>query len=306
MKKQSSSPYIIHSISELHRIFELPKPVHPLVSMISLGDIKCTIDENLKSVVYNFYSICIKKNFKGKLKYGQNYYDFDEGLMSFFGTGQVISTEVTDDMAVDGLWLVVHPDFLQNYPLGKAIKDYGFFSYAVNEALHLSEKEEAMIESIMRNIEQEYRSVIDHYSQDVIVSQIDLLLNYCNRFYNRQFITRKNANNDLLIKLEALLADYFNGNNVQEPGLPTVQYLSAQLNVSAPYLSDLLRNLTGQNTQQHIHNKLIEKAKEILSTTSLSVGEIAYQLGFEYPQSFNKLFKSKTNLSPLEFRQSFN
>ena len=306
MKKQSSSPYIIHSISELHRIFELPKPVHPLVSMISLGDIKCTIDENLKSVVYNFYSICIKKNFKGKLKYGQNYYDFDEGLMSFFGTGQVISTEVTDDMAVDGLWLVVHPDFLQNYPLGKAIKDYGFFSYAVNEALHLSEKEEAMIESIMRNIEQEYRSVIDHYSQDVIVSQIDLLLNYCNRFYNRQFITRKNANNDLLIKLEALLADYFNGNNVQEPGLPTVQYLSAQLNVSAPYLSDLLRNLTGQNTQQHIHNKLIEKAKEILSTTSFSVGEIAYQLGFEYPQSFNKLFKSKTNLSPLEFRQSFN
>lgn len=306
MKKQSSSPYIIHSISELHRIFELPKPVHPLVSMISLGDIKCTIDENLKSVVYNFYSICIKKNFKGKLKYGKNYYDFDEGLMSFFGTGQVISTEVTDDMAVDGLWLVVHPDFLQNYPLGKAIKDYGFFSYAVNEALHLSEKEEAMIESIMRNIEQEYRSVIDHYSQDVIVSQIDLLLNYCNRFYNRQFITRKNANNDLLIKLEALLADYFNGDNVQELGLPTVQYLSAQLNVSAPYLSDLLRNLTGQNTQQHIHNKLIEKAKEILSTTSLSVGEIAYQLGFEYPQSFNKLFKSKTNLSPLEFRQSFN
>jgi AraC family transcriptional regulator, transcriptional activator of pobA len=306
MKKQNSSPYIIHSISELHRIFELPKPVHPLVSIISLADIKCTIDENLKSVVYNFYSICIKKNFKGKLKYGQNYYDFDEGLMSFFGTGQVISTEVTDDMTVDGLWLVVHPDFLQNYPLGKAIKEYGFFSYAVNEALHLSEKEEAMIESIMQNIEQEYRSVIDPYSQDVIVSQIDLLLNYCNRFYNRQFITRKNANNDLLIKLEALLADYFNGNTVQEPGLPTVQYLSAQLNVSAPYLSDLLRNLTGQNTQQHIHNKLIEKAKEILSTTSLSVGEIAYQLGFEYPQSFNKLFKSKTNLSPLEFRQSFN
>lgn len=306
MKKQSNTPYIIHSISELHRIFELPKPAHPLVSIINLSDVKCNIDESLKSVVYNFYSICIKKNFKGKLKYGQNYYDFDEGLVSFFGTGQVISTEITDDMAIDGLWLVVHPDFLQNYPLGKAIKDYGFFSYAVNEALHVSEKEEAMIESIMRNIEQEYRSVIDHYSQDVIVSQIDLLLNYCNRFYNRQFITRKNASNDLLINLEALLADYFSGNHVQESGLPTVQYLAAQLNVSAPYLSDLLRNLTGQNTQQHIHNKLIEKAKEILSTTSLSVSEIAYQLGFEYPQSFNKLFRSKTNLSPLKFRQSFN
>ncbi|MFV5701052.1 helix-turn-helix domain-containing protein [Flavobacterium sp. XS2P12] len=306
MKKETNSPYIINSISELHRLLELPKPKHPLVSVINLNEIKCHFDESIKSFVYNFYSVCTKKGFKGKLKYGQNYYDFDEGIMTFFSPGQVISTVVDEDIALSGIWLVVHPDFIQNYALAKSIKDYGFFSYAVNEALHLSDKEEAMITDIMQNIDTEYCSVIDGFSQDVILSHIELLLNYSNRFYNRQFITRKNASNDLLSNLEKLLLDYFNGNKVQELGLPTVLYISEQLNVSPNYLSDMLRSLTGQSTQQHIHDKLIEKAKEILTTTSLSVSEIAYQLGFEYPQSFSKLFKSKTNVSPLEFRSSFN
>ncbi|MFV5693743.1 helix-turn-helix domain-containing protein [Flavobacterium sp. LT1R49] len=306
MKKETNSPYIINSISELHRLLELPKPKHPLVSVINLNEIKCHFDESIKSFVYNFYSVCTKKDFKGKLKYGQNYYDFDEGIMTFFSPGQVISTVVDEDIALSGIWLVVHPDFIQNYALAKSIKDYGFFSYAVNEALHLSDKEEAMITDIMQNIDTEYCSVIDGFSQDVILSHIELLLNYSNRFYNRQFITRKNASNDLLSNLEKLLLNYFNGNKVQEFGLPTVLYISEQLNVSPNYLSDMLRSLTGQSTQQHIHDKLIEKAKEILTTTSLSVSEIAYQLGFEYPQSFSKLFKSKTNVSPLEFRSSFN
>lgn len=306
MKKTANSPYVIQSISELHRLLALPKPQHPLVSMINLVDLRDSCEELIGSYVYNFYSICIKKDFKGKLKYGQNYYDFDEGVMTFFSPGQVISTDSTDEKALNGLWLVFHSDFLRNYPLAKTIKEYGFFSYAVNEALHLSEKEEAMLTSILQNIEQEYHSVIDTFSQDVIVSHMDLLLTYCNRFYNRQFITRKHASNDLLVNLEAILSAYFAGENVQEMGLPTVQYISDKLHLSPNYLSDLLRNLTGQSTQQHIHNKLIEKAKDILSTTSLSVGEIAYQLGFEYPQSFSKLFKSKTNLSPLEFRHSFN
>ncbi|KIA83991.1 AraC family transcriptional regulator [Flavobacterium sp. AED] len=306
MKKETNSPYIINSISELHRLLELPKPKHPLVSVINLNEIKYHFDESIKSFVYNFYSVCTKKDFKGKLKYGQNYYDFDEGIMTFFSPGQVISTVVDEDMALSGIWLVIHPDFIQNYSLAKSIKDYGFFSYAVNEALHLSDKEEAMITDIMQNIDTEYCSVIDGFSQDVILSHIELLLNYSNRFYNRQFITRKNASNDLLSNLEKLLLDYFNGNKVQEFGLPTVQYISEQLNVSPNYLSDMLRSLTGQSTQQHIHDKLIEKAKEILTTTSLSVSQIAYQLGFEYPQSFSKLFKSKTNVSPLEFRSSFN
>ena len=157
----------------------------------------------------------------------------------------------------------------------------------------------------MKNIEQEYRSGIDKFSQDVMISQIELLLNYSNRFYNRQFITRKNANNDLLTKLEMLLDDYFEGERVQEFGLPTVKYVAGKLNVSPNYLSDMLRSLTGQSTQQHIHDKLIEKAKEILTATSLPVGEIAGKLGFETQQSFSKLFKSKTDVSPLEYRNSF-
>jgi len=302
MKKLDNQLYTINSISDLHRLLGLPKPLHPLVSVINLAEIKCYPDTSIKSWLYNFYSVCIKKDFKGKLKYGQNYYDFDEGVITFFSPRQVISTEM-DDPSLSGIWLVFHPDFIRNYPLAKIIKAYGYFSYAVNEALHLSEKEEAMITSIMKNIEQEYYSNIDNFSQDVIISHIELILNYANRFYNRQFITRKTASHDLLIKLEVLLEDYF---DKRHPGLPTVQYISGKLNVSPNYLSDLLRSITGQSTQQHIQNKLIEKAKEILTTTSLSVSEIAYQLGFEYPQSFSKLFKNKTQVSPLEFRHSFN
>ena len=243
---------------------------------------------------------------KNKFKYGQNYYDFDEGVLGLMSPGQIISTDNTGNEEATGWWLVFHPDFIRNYPLGKTIKDYGFFSYAVNEALHLSHKEEKMLERIMKNIQQEYHSSIDQFSQDVMVSQLELLLNYSNRFYNRQFLTRKSASSDLLVKLDNLLTDYFNSDKVQELGLPSVQYISDNLNVSANYLSDMLRNLTGQNSQQHIHNKLIDKAKETLTTTNFSISEISYQLGFEHPQSFSKLFKSKTNLSPLEFRQSFN
>ncbi len=305
MKKPDNTPYLINSISDLHRLLELPKPEYPLVSVINFDEIKCFSEERLSSVIYNFYSICIKRDFKGKVKYGQNYYDFDEGVMTFFSPGQIISAEITDDMALSGRWLVIHPDYIQNYALAKNIKEYGYFSYAVNEALHLSEKEEAAITTIMQNIRQEYSSGIDTFSQDVIISHIELLLTYANRFYNRQFITRKHVNNDLLTSMEAILADYFNSDKVQTMGLPTVRYLSDKLNISPNYLSDMLRTLTGQSTQQHIHDKLIEKAKEILTTTSLSVSEIAYQLGFEYPQSFSKLFKSKTNVSPLEFRHSF-
>lgn len=303
--KKAVPPYTIQSITELHRLLQLGKPEHPLVSVIKFEDTMCFDDESLRSVAYNFYCIALKKNFHGKMRYGQQYYDFDEGLMTFFSPGQVITTDINPEMKISGWWLVVHPDFLRNYTLSKTIKDYGYFSYAVNEALHLSEKEEVIIDSIMENIKGEYASVIDHYSQDVIISYIELLLNYCNRFYNRQFITRKSVNSDLLVEVEKLLSNYFNSEKVQESGLPTVAYLSEQLHLSPNYLSDMLRSLTGQSTQQHIHAALIEKAKEILTTTSLSVSEIAYRLGFEYPQSFNKLFKSKTNVSPLQFRTSF-
>lgn len=305
MKRKENKVIVINSISELFKLSDLPKPKHPLIGLINLDEVGNPYASEAVNLVLNFYTISLKNCEDGKMKYGQNYYDFDEGMLAFMEPGQVIFSEGGSNNAT-GWWLVFHPDFIRNYPLGKSIKEYGFFSYAVNEALHLSEKEQEMMESIMKNIEDEYNHSIDHFSQDVMISHLELLLNYSNRFYNRQFITRKSASSDLLTKMEMLLNGYFNDDKVLTEGLPTVQYFSEKLNVSSNYLSDMLRTLTGQSTQQHIHNKLIEKAKEALTTTNLSVSEIAYQLGFEHPQSFSKLFKSKTNVSPLEYRASFN
>jgi AraC family transcriptional activator of pobA len=262
-------------------------------------------EEYLISVTYSSYCISLKRGFTGKMKYGQNHYDHDKGLMTFIAPGQVVTTELVTDK-LSGWWLLVHPDFLRNYQLSKTIKEYGYFSYAVNEALHLSEKEEAVILSIVNIMQDELRVPIDKFSQDVLISQIELLLNYCNRYYNRQFITRKHVNNELLIKMEEALSKYINGDEIMEKGVPTVKYLADHVHVSPHYLSDMLRQLTGQGAQQYIHNHLIEKAKEILTTTSMSVGEVAYSLGFQIPQSFNKLFKNKTNLTPLAYRASFN
>jgi AraC-like DNA-binding protein len=296
----------INSISELHRLMGLPKPLHPLISLINMDEVQSSEKTEELHFLLNFYGVSLKKNVSGKLKYGQNYYDFDEGVLAMTAPKQILSVGSEENYKVSGYWLVFHSDFILNYPLGKAIKDYGFFSYAVNEALHLSDKEEKMLEGIFKNIEQEYQTSIDQFSQDVMVSHLELFLNYCNRFYNRQFLTRKKAGNDLLSKIEELLDEYFKNDKLRESGLPTVQYFAEKMHVSSNYLSDMLRTLTGQSTQQHIHNKLIEKAKETLTTTNLSVSEIAYQLGFEHPQSFSKLFKSKTNLTPIEFRASFN
>ncbi|MCH6199530.1 helix-turn-helix transcriptional regulator [Aquiflexum sp. LQ15W] len=304
--QNNSKHIVINSISELHRLMNLSKPLHPLVSLINMDEVLPSKHSEPVQFILNFYGISMKKNLKGKLKYGQRHYDFDEGVMAMTAPKQVLSVGDAENYKVSGWWLVFHPDFIQNYPLGKTIKEYGFFSYELNEALHLSDKEEKMIEGLFKNIEQEYQTSIDQFSQDVMVSHLDLLLNYCNRFYNRQFLTRKTASNDLLVNLDNMLTDYFGSEKVQEFGLPSVLYISEQLNVSPNYLSDLLRTLTGQNTQQHIHNKLIEKAKETLTSTNLSVSEIAYLLGFEHPQSFNKLFKSKTNQTPIAYRKSFN
>jgi AraC family transcriptional activator of pobA len=305
MKSDANAPHIFNSISELHRELGLPKPLHPLVSLVDYGNIKADTEELKKGMVLNFYKVSYKKNFKGKVKYGQHYYDFDEGGLSFISPNQLISA-AKEEADYGGYTLLFHPDFIRNHPLGKSIKNYGFFSYSVAEALYLSEKEKEIITGIFKNMEIELESAIDHFSQDVMLSQIELLLNYSKRFYSRQFITRKIANSDLLTKFDEQLSNYFDTDKALITGLPTVQQLADQLHVSPHYLSDMLRSLTGQNTQQHIHHKLIEKAKEILSTTNLSIAEVAYQLGFEHPQSFNKIFKRKTKLSPLEFRQSFN
>lgn len=295
------------SITEFHQDRGLPRPEHPLISVINLELLRKTFPAGT-SMVKDFYSIALKRNFNARMKYGQQEYDFDEGTMFFISPGQVLRIEAhnLEELKQTGWLLLVHPDFLWNTPLAKTIKQYEYFDYAVNEALFLSEKEEATITGIMQSIEQEYHANIDKFSQGIIITQLELLLNYADRFYHRQFITRKISNHAILNRLEDLLAEYFNGDDLPSKGLPTVQYIAETLHVSPNYLSGLLKVLTGQSTQQHIHTKLIEKAKEKLSTTNLSVSEIAYELGFEHPQSFSKLFKTKTNLSPLEFRQSFN
>jgi len=287
---------------------ELPKPEHPLISVINLESITHLPTNEPVSLVFDFYSISLKKGLNAKIKYGQQQYDFDEGVMFFIAPGQVFGIESVDgeELKRSGWLLLVHPDFLWNTPLAKTIKQYEYFSYAVHEALYLSDKEETTILNLMKSMEHEYRSNIDKFSQDVIIAQLELLLTYSERFYHRQFLTRKITNHKILDRLEDILSEYFNSDALAKKGLPSVQSIADALYVSPNYLSGLLRVLTGQSTQQHIHDKLIEKAKEKLSTSDLSVSEIAHQLGFEHPQSFSKLFKGKVNLSPLEFRQSFN
>lgn len=298
----------IKSISDYHKLAGLPKPEHPLVSLVDYSQVKYDTDDDEITIVSPHYSIAMKRGVAGKMRYGQLPYDFDEGIMSFVAPGQVITVRVNydPDPTPTGWILLIHPDFLWNTPLAKQIKNYEFFGYRVNEALFLSDKEEQSMIGIMKNIQQEYHSNIDVFSQNIIISHIELLLNYADRFYQRQFITRKIANHEVLNRLEDILTRYFGQDNLANIGLPGVQEISDQMNLSPNYLSSLLKVLTGQNTQQHIHDKLIEKAKEKLSTTQLTVSEIAYELGFEYSQSFSRLFKSKTQLSPLEFRQSFN
>lgn len=302
----NTEPYKIKTIAEWHQLRYLPKPEHPLVSVINFENITRLREEEPKSITTNFYTIALKRSFNAKMKYGQQEYDFDEGVMFFIAPGQVFSIEANKEIQHKGWSLLIHPDFLWNTSLAHKIKQYEYFSYAVHEALHLSEKEEMMIAGIMQNIEQEYHSNIDKFSQDVIIAQLELLFTYSERFYQRQFITRKITNHKILNRLEDILTEYFNNDSLAKKGLPTVQYIAETLNVSPNYLSGMLKVLTGLSTQQHIHEKLIERAKQQLSVTNLSVSEIAYELGFEHSQSFSKLFKTKTNLSPLEFRQSFN
>jgi AraC-like DNA-binding protein len=282
-----------------------PKPLHPLISLMNYADIQTPYEELPTSLLLNFYKISFKKHLTGKIKYGQGYYDFDEGGLSFVAPNQLISS-AEEEKDYDGYTLLFHPDLIRHYPLAAKIRTYGFFAYQANEALFLSDKEKQTVFPIFENIKAELNNAIDDFSHDVMVSYIEVLLSYSNRFYKRQFITRKAVNHDILTKMEQLLNDYFDQQQALDKGLPTVEYLAGQLHLSPRYLSDLLRSLTGQNAQQHIHEKLIEKAKEYLSATSLSVAEVAYQLGFEHPQSFNKLFKKKTSLTPIEFKQSFN
>ncbi|MCX8524957.1 helix-turn-helix transcriptional regulator [Chryseobacterium formosus] len=302
-----NQPIRLKTISEFHTLRGLPKPKHPLISVINFEDMAKTSEIGRQNLMFDFFMISVKRDMNHKYRYGQQDYDFDEGVMFCMAPHQILSV-IREEQGKNpsGWMLMIHPDFLWNTPLASSIKKYEFFDYSVNEALFLSEDEEIKIEQIIENIKQEYQSNIDKFSQNIIISQLETLLNYSERFYQRQFITRHKAHHQFLEKLEILLNDYFEGENIIKNGLPTVQFLSEQLNMSSQYMRSLLKSLTGQTTQQIIHEKLIEKAKEKLSTTELSVSEIAYELGFEHSQSFNKLFKAKTDISPLEFRKSFN
>jgi AraC-like DNA-binding protein len=302
------TPLHIKTISEYHRLVNLPKPEHPLVSLSRFEDIRYKSGQSPKAIVHNFYSIALKKSFHAKLRYGQQEVDFDEGTLLFMAPMQVISADIPEGVTLShtGWLLLVHPNLLWHTDLARKIKKYEYFSYKVNEALHLSDQEEQMIVGIMQNIAREYRARIDNHSQDVIVAQLELLFTYADRFYQRQFITRKAGSHHIVEQLEELLNTYFKSEELPLSGMPTVTYIADALNVSPNYLSRLLKTLTGQSTKQFVIEKVVELAKEKLSTTDLSMNEIAFALGFEHPQSFNKLFKSKTNLSPTQFRHSFN
>ncbi|WP_020600851.1 helix-turn-helix domain-containing protein [Spirosoma panaciterrae] len=301
------TPLKVKTITEAHRILGLPAPEHPHISLLNYADLKMPDFTGELSALFDFYYISLKKGFTNKLFYGQQTYDFDEGMLYFVAPNQLLrgaGPEPDDDLS--GWVLLIHPDFLWGTSLAKTIRNYDFFSYSVHEALFLSDKEKAIVNGIVENIQTEYRNNIDTFSQNIIISHLETLLNYAERFYQRQFLTRKKSNHQVLDRLEHLMSAYFNDEALFSKGLPTVQYISDNLNISQSYLRSLLKTLTGLSTQQYIHEKLIEKAKEQLSTTQLSVSEIAYQLGFEHPQSFSKLFKDKTSQTPLAFRERFN
>ena len=312
-KKSNQSIKRFNTLADVMETSGFPPPKHPLIVLLNGVDKPLKGHAPKKSHVLNYYKIAFKPNTGGELMYGKTKFDFKEGGLFFVAPQQILSSiednkEETAQQKIlsPQITLLIDPDFLLQYPLAQKIHQYTFFSYAANEALHLSTKEKETILSLFRNIEEELENRIDEMSHNVIISQIELLLNYAQRFYNRQFLTRKQNYSSLTDRIDQLLEDYFNSDKALNAGVPTVNYLADQLHMSASYLSDLLRKLTGQNTQQIIHDKMIYRAKNKLSATALSISEIAFELGFEQPQSFSRLFKLKTKHSPQQYRAQFN
>lgn len=296
----------IETISQAHHIMGLPKPKHPLVTVVRTKNFRPMIDFREMKVVNHLYQITLKDLACGNLYYGKNSYDYEEGTLVFTSPGQVTMFEGGITMEAEstkGWILAFHPDLIRKSTLGDNINNYSFFDYDVNEALHLSDDELKTIEEILNKIEKEYSQNLDKHSQNLIISNIELLLDYCTRFYDRQFYTRTNLNSDVVSKFERYLKSYYQSDDVTENGLPSVHYLAIKLNFTSSYLSDLLKKETGKTAQEHIHLFVINKAKNSLLNSGSSISEIAYALGFEYPQHFSNLFKSKTGLSPSEFRK---
>ena len=294
---------LVNSISQSHKNLGLPTPKHPLVSVIRIKD----IINNLPSADVRFrielYNIIFKNGAAGSLGYGRNSYDFQEGTMIFSSPGQVISNDpaLTSDQQ-DGWMLQFHPDLIRRSPLGKSIDDYSFFSYDLHEALHLADEEKLMINDLVSQIEREYHQNIDMHSQKLIISTLALLLDYCQRFYDRQFYTRTNLNKDHLEKVNEILKNYYQTQMPLDRGIPSVTYLGEAMNMSPKYISDLLKKETGSGAQEHIQDFVIDRAKTALLGTTETIGRIAYSLGFEYPQHFSKMFKRKVGMSPAAYR----
>lgn len=291
----------IESISQLHELLGYEKPSHPLITV--LDPQKLVAPDNIKDmrVVSNFYAVWLKTTDCG-IAYGRNHYDFEEGALVFTAPQQVVSVsgEVAEDEA--GWMLFFHPDLIRATDLGKKIGTYTFFSYETHEALHLSDTEKATILQCINNIKNEYEQRIDDHSQSVIVANIELLLNYCSRYYARQFNTRTTTNKDTLTRFEQALHHYFKSKELLEQGLPSVQYLAEQVHLSADYLSDLLKKETGRSAKDHINDFVVEQAKYLLLNSQDTISGVAYELGFNYPHYFSRLFKAKTGQTPKEFR----
>ncbi len=292
----------IKTISDLNKMLGQEEPKHPLMGVLDFAKIDFKDYGSLK-VSMGFYSVMLKNLCPGTMRYGRNYYDFQEGSLFFTAPNQVIGIEDPDETKdVYGWALVFHPELLRGTSLGSKMKDYNFFSYNVREALHLSEKEKGKLYEIVENLQSELDQNIDKHSKTLIVSTLELLLNYSNRYYDRQFLTRVESNKDLIADFEGFLAHYFQSEELQNLGFPSVKYFAEALHLSPNYLSDLLRKETGKNGTEHIQLHVIELAKDRLLSSTVSVSEIAYDLGFEYSQYFSKMFKKNTGMSPVEYR----
>lgn len=293
----------LKSVSQAMAAMGLEKPMHPLISVFYHKDIQNGSQFSGKSIASSFYIMEFKDGKAGSFNYGRTNYDFEEGTLIFLAPGQVLKVDDWEvDDAANGWTLIFHPDLIRKSHLGQHIKDYSFFSYEVNEALHISDKEKLVIQDLKDKIVLEYNQNMDRQSQKLIVTSLELLLDYCTRYYNRQFITRENLNSDIITRFELLMKSYYDSNKPYENGLPSVKYCGEELNLSSNYLSDLLKKETGKNTQEHIHYYVIERAKNRLLNSVDSISQIAYDLGFEYPQNFSKIFKKKTGVSPSIFR----
>jgi AraC-like DNA-binding protein len=293
--------YKVETIDQLHEIGGLEKPRHPLLSVIDYSKIEVEDGPESGSFMCSFYSVNFKKHCS--FLYGRQKFDHGEGTLHCTAPEQLIAFDRTKEAgSTEGWGLYFHPELIRNSALGDKIKEYGFFTYSENEALHLSDQEKNTLIAILKQLKKEYHTNIDHYSNELIISNIELLLNYCKRFYGRQFITRTNQNKDILSRFETFISSYFNSDDLKTKGIPSVKYCAEKMNLSPNYFSDLLRSETGKTTQDHIHYYLLDKAKNLLVNSDLSIAEIAYELGFEYAQNFSKLFKKKTGLSPTLYR----